>query len=155
MMPDYPDRKQVTERVIAALLYQQLYQSFWIDKWHISPYYATTHTVLALLKLKEYRLIEYSHAIEWISHTQHPDGSWGFFGEGTQEETAYALLALLHYDDHIGEVDGDLIKRGIDYLLANYHPDVRHPELWIAKTLYTPHNIVNAAILAAFALYDR
>jgi len=155
VMPDYPERPRVWEAVIEALVETQLYQSFWIDKWHISPYYATSHIILALLRLEEYELVDYSHAVEWMLHAQHEDGSWGYFGQGTLEETAYALLTLMHYHERKGNVDLEKIRKGAVYLRRGFANDPVFPEMWIAKTLYTPVNMVKAIIIAALMLYEH
>ncbi len=155
LLPDYPDREFVWERVLATLLEQRLYESFWIDKWHISPYYATAHVLAALINIEQYSVIEQTHSVDWLLHTQHADGTWGYYGGGTVEETAYALLALLHYHDRIDRLDADIFKRGITHLYQAYETNPRYPELWIAKTLYTPEGVVKALILAVLALYEQ
>lgn len=156
LMPDYPDRQVVWESVIAAtLLDQQLYQSYWIDKWHASPYYATAHVLIALLKEQEYQLVNHSQAIDWMLHMQREDGSWGYFGRGTFEETAYVLLALLHYHRHIAPIKADVLRRGAAYLAPAIQTTPHYPQMWIAKTLYAPEGIISAAIWAALALYEQ
>jgi halimadienyl-diphosphate synthase len=155
LMPDYPDRQVVWESVIATLLDQQLYQSYWIDKWHASPYYATAHVLIALLKEQEYQLVRHSQSIDWMLHMQREDGSWGYFGRGTFEETAYVLLALLHYHRHIAPIKADVLRRGAAYLYRAWETETTYPELWIAKTLFTPDDIIRASILAALAAYEQ
>src|SRR5207249_11914843 len=34
-------------------------------------------------------------AFTWLKNSQLEDGSWGWFGKGTPEETAYAVQALM------------------------------------------------------------
>jgi len=156
LIPDYPDRQDKRDRIVTMMLSSQIYESYWIDKWHASPYYATAHVLLALMGMQEPLLAECHNSIEWLVHTQRSDGSWGFFDWGTVEETAYALLALLHYHRRVKAVDEEVLKRGAVYL---YHcmaqKGLTHPELWIAKSLYAPKNIVKAAILAATNLYQE
>ncbi len=153
-MPDYPDRQEVWDRIVTMFLASQKYQSYWIDKWHTSPYYATAHVLVSLITTQEPLLSECLHSIDWILHTQHDDGSWGFFGQGTAEETAYALLALLHYHRNVQRMDADILKKGASYLYPRIEAESVYPELWIAKTLYAPGSIVQAAILAAAILYQ-
>ncbi len=155
LMPNYPDRQEVWDHVVATLLTAQRYQSYWVDKWHASPYYATAHVLVALIRVHTPVLAECVHSIEWLLHTQRDDGSWGYFHRGTAEETAYALLALLHYHRQVEAVDTQVLKRGMTYLCRAAHTDQGYPELWIAKSLYAPGNIVRAAILAAIALYQE
>lgn len=152
-MPDYPDRDMVVTNIIISLLDHRRYETFWIDKWHISPYYATAHALIALIEANEGVVVQHSNTLEWFIHTQRRDGSWGYFDRGTSEETAYVLLALLYYHEQLGRIDKSILRRGIDYLLQ--HRGEPHPELWIAKTLYTPHDIVESAILATLTRYEH
>ena len=155
-MLDYPDRREVWNRIVTMLLANQHYRSFWVDKWHASPYYATAHVLVALMDAQEPLLSECQYSIDWLLHTQRADGSWGYFGQGTAEETAYAVLALLHYHRQAKAIDVEALRRAGEYLRPVIH-DAGHeyPELWIAKTLYAPESIVRSAILAAAMLYEE
>jgi len=156
LMPDYPDRREVWSRIVTMLLASQHYRSFWVDKWHASPYYATAHVLVALISGQEPLLSECQYSIDWLLHTQRADGSWGYFGQGTAEETAYAVLALLHYHRQVKAISVEALRRAGDYLHSMVREtEYKHPELWIAKTLYTPESIVGAAILAAAILYEE
>lgn len=156
LMLDYPDRREVWNRIVTMLLANQHYRSFWVDKWHASPYYATAHVLVALMDAQEPLLSECQYSIDWLLHTQRADGSWGYFGQGTAEETAYAVLALLHYHRQAKAIDVEALRRAGEYLQPIIH-DAGHeyPELWIAKTLYAPESIVRSAILAAAMLYEE
>ncbi len=155
VIPDYPDRRQVWENIVATLLDHQLYQTYWIDKWHASPFYVTSHALVALTQMGEHQLVVHSQVVGWLLHTQRSDGSWGYFDRGTAEETAYALLALLHYHRYIAPINTDVLRRGAAYLYRAWETETTYPELWIAKTLFTPDDIIRAAILAALALYAQ
>jgi len=49
----------------------------------------------------------------------------------------------------------DIIHRGATHLALKHEAsDWTYPELWLAKSLYAPHDIVRAAILAALILYE-
>lgn len=152
-MPDYPERDQVWNSIIRSILSLQKYRCFWIDKWHASPLYATAHTVIALIKAGEYQLVEYSGSIEWLMNTQREDGSWGYFDRGTAEETAFAVLTLMHYYETMELIDKDIIHRGIEFLYRQKDLNVPHPELYIGKVLYAPIDVIEALILAAFTRY--
>jgi halimadienyl-diphosphate synthase len=155
LMPDYPDANEVKRHIILALLDNRVYNMYWIDKWHASPFYATAHALVGLLKEGTYLVRACHHTIDWLLHTQHEDGSWGFFQQGTAEETAYVLTALLHYSRY-EPVDPDILRRGMAYLLkAPYEPASTYPELWLAKSIYAPYDIVRAAILATLILYEE
>jgi halimadienyl-diphosphate synthase len=153
LMPDYPDRQEVWDRVVTMLLADRKYQSYWIDKWHASPLYATSHVLISLLHSNEPLVSECIGSVDWLVHVQRNDGSWGHFDRGTAEETAYALLTLLHYHRRFGMVDADVLRRGAAYLWQAVELDQTHPDLWIAKSLFAPEGVVRAAILAAMLLY--
>jgi hypothetical protein len=153
LMPEYPDRQEVWDRVITMLLAERKYQSYWIDKWHASPLYATSHVLISLLHSNEPLVSECIGSVDWLVHVQRSDGSWGHFDRGTAEETAYALLALLHYHRRFGMVDAGVLTRGAAYLWRAAEVDGTYPDLWIAKSLFAPQGVVRAAILAAMLLY--
>ncbi|MBF8189309.1 hypothetical protein ITP53_26960 [Nonomuraea sp. K274] len=143
---------EVRERLAGLLAERQRQDGSWDDRWHASPYYATLSCVLAL---GEYggpgRAPAVARAREWVVGTQRPDGSWGRW-EGTPEETAYAVQALLLPEAAAGRRVGERFERaavrGHEFLqrtggMADY------PPLWHDKDLYTPIAVVRAAILAA------
>ena len=123
----------------------------WRDKWHISPLYATSQAIAAL---QGHRDDLVAPAIKWLLATQHPNGAWGF-GEGTDEETAYAVMALLG-------AEGLTRARHLDWspaldracaFLADRLGLEDYPELWIGKALYVPQLVVRSAILGALDRY--
>ncbi len=154
-LPDYPDREEIRNRAVTMIFSERKFRSFWVDKWHASPYYATGHVLLALIQTGDPLLSECQYSIDWLEHTQRADGSWGFFGQGTVEETAYALLALLHFHRRVQPVALPVLQQGARYLFRMLEvASPRYPELWIAKTLYAPESIIRAAVLAAAILYE-
>lgn len=154
LLPEYPNRHEVQERIIVTLLEKRVYELYWVDKWHASPYYATTHAVVALLAEGHFLEHAYQPAIDWLLHTQNDDGSWGYFQIGTVEETAYALTALLHYNRRHA-IDQDVLHRGAAYLAERHTgPGSQYPELWIGKDLYAPYDVVRAAVVSALILYE-
>lgn len=153
LLPDYPDRQEVWDRVVTMLLVSRKYQSYWVDKWHASPLYATSHVLISLLQSEEPLVSECLGSLDWLVHLQRDDGSWGFFGLGTAEETAYALLTLLHYHRQFGLVDRQVLKKGATFLWCTPARNRAYPDLWIAKSLFAPERVVRAAILAAMQLY--
>jgi halimadienyl-diphosphate synthase len=154
-MPEYPKRREVREQILVTLLDKRVYELYWVDKWHASPYYATTHAVVALLAEGHFLEHAYQPAIDWLLHTQNDDGSWGYFQTGTVEETAYALTALLHYARH-HSINADVLHRGAAYLARRHEgPASQYPELWIGKDLYVPYDVVRAAVLSALILYEE
>ena len=154
LMPDYPDRQEVWDRVVTMLLASRKYQSYWTDKWHASPFYATTHVMMSLLESDEPLISECFGSIDWMTHMQRADGSWGYFGEGTAEETGYVLLTLLRFHQRFDTVNVDVLHKGAAYLWRVSESGRNHPDLWIAKSLFAPEGVVQSAILAALHLYQ-
>jgi halimadienyl-diphosphate synthase len=155
LMPDYPDRQEVWDRVVTMLLASRKYQSYWTDKWHASPFYATSHVLIGLLESNEPLISECLGSIDWLIHMQRSDGSWGYFDRGTAEETAYVLLTLLRFHLRFNTVDAAVLHRGAAYLWRAFEFDQTYPDLWIAKSLFAPEGVVGSAILAAMHLYQE
>jgi halimadienyl-diphosphate synthase len=148
-VPGYPEADRAISR-ICDYLADQHSGLYWIDKWHISPLYATAHVLCAVEDLAPHHRRRVAHLVErsreWLRHSQNADGSWGFYGQPTREETAYGLLALAASAD-----DRDMrhCQAAADYLRDVTAAGVSHPPLWIDKCLYIPPLVVNAAIDAA------
>lgn len=140
-------------RVVGFLAEGRSNHTYWFDKWHISPYYATAHAAVVLEQVSGSsagRATELAAtALEWIRETQREDGSWGFYDAATSEETAYALLALGRSRARRRD-DDDRLRRGVAYLRAKggATPASPWPPLWIDKCLYTPPSVVAAAVEA-------
>lgn len=115
---------------------------YWFDKWHASPYYPTSHAVIALAGYDN-PLAE--RAVSWIIETQARDGSWGFFVP-TAEETTYCLQALLAWKQQTNNIPDGVIERGVKWLTQHSEPP--YPMLWIGKSLYCPREVVRGAILS-------
>jgi hypothetical protein len=150
-VPGYPDAHRTVSNIL-GYLQEQHNGLFWIDKWHISPLYATAHVLCVLQDLQPAfrdRLAPMvARSREWLRQSQNADGSWGFYGQPTAEETAYGLLALAA-DNHIDARDRIRGDAAAAYLTTAVETDVAHPPLWVDKCLYVPPLIVNAAIEAA------
>ncbi|HUF38194.1 MAG TPA: hypothetical protein VMN57_06710 [Anaerolineales bacterium] len=157
LMPDYPDREEVIERIEAMLFASRRFNLFWTDKWHASPYYATAHALVTLLGSHRKVRRECLDTIEWMIHNQREDGSWGYFNMGTPEETAYALLALQQAFKY-KLVPADVLRKGADYLIGVSgleDPQPGYVELWLGKCLYAPYDIIRATILAALIRHEQ
>jgi halimadienyl-diphosphate synthase len=158
-VPGFPDAPRAIERLLDYIEGEQVNGLYWLDKWHISPFYATAHALHVLYQLpSEYAsrvgpMVERSWA--WLRESQNENGSWGFYGEPTCEETAYALLALAtvgpaHEDDRARAQ----CAAGLEYLsaaadAAEDGAEVLFPPLWVDKCLYTPTLVVRAVMDAA------
>ncbi len=126
--------------------------TFWFDKWHASPYYTTGHAIIALGDRPELS----EGATRWIERTQRPDGSWGHYGKGTAEETAYCVQALA-FQRRLGHpVDAGAVERGAAFLdRSSERRSQAYTPLWIGKTLYTPPVVVHSTVLGALALVEQ
>ena len=151
---DYPGRERAITKIVRFLEQARYLGGYWIDKWHISPYYATSHAIVALAALRDRGELEnmdlIDAAVGWIVRTQNEDGSWGWCGMPTTEETAYAVLALCRTrSGPLSSGVTEAIESGLAYLRA--HRNAPRPALWIDKCLYYPTRIVDAVIQAALS----
>ena len=136
------------QKIIKYLYSERSDEGFWTDKWHSSPYYATSHAIIACTGYL-YELVNVG--VEWMIATQNPDGSWGFVGQ-TAEETAYCLQALMSWYKQGLQVPKQVLTRGAAWLIQRTAPP--YPPLWLHKTLYCPTLIVQSAILGALQQYE-
>jgi halimadienyl-diphosphate synthase len=145
-----PRHMAVMAKLAAWLCGRQEEDGSWLDRWHVSPYYATACCAIALHEFGGERSAGVvAGAVDWVLATQRGDGSWGRW-EGTAEETAYALQTLLLADVAGQDRWWDAVDRGYHRLL-----DLRNreaPPLWVDKDLYLPQAIVRAAVLSALHL---
>jgi halimadienyl-diphosphate synthase len=145
-------------RLVNFLEEQRRGLPFWQDKWHISPYYPTSHALAAYCRLDAARATS-DAVVNWIAESQNPNGSWGWENrQGTLEETAYALQALMVYAQTYGWLDDMLLvaKAGADYLRREYRPYVWEEDtLWIAKTRYSPLLVVRSTVLSALLMAEE
>jgi halimadienyl-diphosphate synthase len=120
--------------------------AYWVDKWHSSPYYSTSHAVIACVGLANNAVEE---SVQWLLSTQNKDGSWGTY-LSTAEETAYALQALWVWNDKVAKVTKSVFKNGERWLRE--HIDGPYPPLWIGKCLYNPSLVIRSAVISALTL---
>lgn len=144
---EFPDREEVMERLARFLRGKMSPQGFWMDKWHASPYYPTSHAVLALCDV-EPSLAE--RAVAWIMNTQNENGLWGK-NDGTLEETAYAVQALMYYHQHAERINIERVSKAISTLnikVTSLLSAVQN-DLWVGKALYNPVRVVWSSIASA------
>lgn len=150
-VPGYPDAEAAMERIVNYLADQHS-GLYWIDKWHISPLYATSHVLCVLDNLpapwRGRLAYQAERSREWLRQSQNLDGSWGFYGQSTPEETAYGLLALTASAD---DRDVRHCEAAANYLRQATSDGESHPAMWIDKCLYIPPLVVDAAIQAALS----
>jgi halimadienyl-diphosphate synthase len=139
------------DKILHFLRVNDINGYFWFDKWHISPYYLTATAVWSLQGIADDLL---QRRIQWIQKTQRLDGGWGYYQASTTEETAYCLEALLYWDKHVERIDPLYLHAAAHYIMEHAH-EKKRPPMWIAKSLYTSHFLVESAILGALMNYQR
>lgn len=144
--PSHP----AVQKVLYFLKTVRMHRPFWLDKWHASPYYPTTHAIIASTGYVDEMAVE---AVDWILSTQEADGSWGYYDLSTAEETAYCLQALAIWSRLNGGVPSDVLERGSQWLKR--HLDPPYPPLWIGKCLYCPVLVVRSAVLSALLMANK
>ncbi len=149
----YASNNERVQQLLAFLDSARVGKPFWLDKWHVSPYYTTCHAVIATLDLTT----DFADlVINWVLSTQGSRGGWGYEVE-TPEETAYALQILIYYAQTQGWTQHLRAKaqEGVEYLRSQYRPFVLEGEpLWIGKNRYAPYLVIRAAILSALLLAE-
>ncbi|KAF0107880.1 MAG: Halimadienyl diphosphate synthase (type-B diterpene cyclase) [Anaerolineaceae bacterium] len=135
------------QKVLAFLRNSRVAGKFWFDKWHASPYYATSH---AIINTCRYDRKLAKQAVDWILESQKPNGAWGFFHAPTAEETAYCIQALSVWNQTGGKIDPSVLRKASDWLLEHAEPP--YPPMWIGKCLYCPEKVVRSSILSALSL---
>ncbi len=140
------DKNSSVQKIIHFLRRARGAQPFWLDKWHSSPYYATSHAVIACAGLANDAVEE---SVQWILKTQNSNGSWGTYLP-TAEETAYAIQALWIWNQRVAHIPKTILKNGARWLKENM--DQPYPPLWIGKCLYSPNLVIRSAVISALAL---
>jgi halimadienyl-diphosphate synthase len=142
----YPPDHPIIQKILHFLQREQSNKPYWLDKWHSSPYFATSHLITACAG---YQNDLAQSAVDWILSSQNVDGTWGFFGP-TTEETAYCIQALCIWERETGKKVRKHLANSTKWLQD--HLDDPHPPLWIGKGLYCPTLIVRSTLLSALAL---
>ena len=146
----FPRQQVMQQKVVRFLRDVRVDGDHWTDKWHGSPFYATAHAVFALTALAPDLCTQ---ALRWLSRNQLEDGSWGWFGKGTAEETAYAVQAWLTVPEQLRQGLRIDLDKADDYLREK--GGETQPQMWIGKTVYAIEPIVSSAILSARLLLAR
>jgi hypothetical protein len=137
------------QKILKHLQKVRTEDTYWYDKWHISPYYTTSHAVITCAGYANH-VIE--PAVTWILNTQRNDGSWGY-QFSSAEETAYCLQALFTWKKHGGDVPIDVLKNATEWLKDHDTPP--YPPLWLGKGLFSADVIVQSAIISALMLAEK
>jgi halimadienyl-diphosphate synthase len=142
---EFPDRTEVIEKLLKFLSKNMCPDGYWIDKWHVSPYYPTGHAIIALCGLEQ-SLAE--KAISWLLDTQNVNGTWGENG-GTLEETSYAIQALMCYYQQGGQVDRESVSKALSAMsFKTSTPDLLADQ-WVGKVLYSPARVLWSSAASA------
>ncbi len=142
----YGAEDKTVKKILHFLNDERINHKYWIDKWHTSPYYVTSHAIIALADIDPYLAED---AIQWILDAQKPHGGWGHQST-TAEETAYCLQALMVWKKKGHYVPDEALNLGLDWLLQNMHHP--YPPLWMAKCLYSPTLVVRSTIMCVLML---
>ena len=140
---DHPSITKITEFLRQA----RRGNSYWLDKWHTSPYYITSHAIISLKGVDDGLCRD---AVEWILDTRNENGAWGYYGQPTAEETAYCIQALKLWEKYGGKIPAGVVEGSEAWLSDHVEPP--YPPLWISKALYCPELVVRTTILCALAL---
>jgi squalene cyclase len=146
----YDKKHPSVKKIINFLKRTRTDEGYWLDKWHASPYYTTSHIIILA---STYDRDVCQKAIDWILRNQRADGSWRFYPESTAEETAYCIQSLCIWKQEGGSLPLRTIKDGMNWLLQ--HLEFPYHSLWIGKGLYCPNDVVKSAILSALLLANE
>lgn len=149
-VPDsVPHKQRWIDKAVTAVRHFDNNGRYWTDKWHTSPYYVNAMALRTLPGLADD--LAYKR-LEWLLATQQADGGWGYHGQSTPEETAYCLEVLLFWHTRIAPIAPEVLDAAAAYLLPHVAAQHFVPQ-WVAKVLYTPVRVVQAAILSALYAY--
>lgn len=146
----FPRQHVIEQKVMKFLRDARVDQDHWLDKWHVSPFYATAHAIFALAAAAPDVCLP---AYAWFGNSQREDGSWGWFDRGTPEETAYAVQALMAGPAAVRAGMEDNLRRAEKYLNETDGEPVI--PMWVGKTLYAPDEVIHSAVLSARILLAR
>jgi len=150
---DFPRREEMLFKALNVLKDHLAGTEYIVDKWHISPYYSTSHAITSLIGVADNTI---NKPINWLLKTQRDNGSWTFYPgcpKAAVEETAYVLMALMMVYEKTGNIPFKVIEDGFRYLSTHYTSAEELPALWIHKALYNPYHIVDAVILSTMTKY--
>jgi halimadienyl-diphosphate synthase len=141
----FDKRHPSVSKILQFLKRNKLSSGYWDDKWHISPFYTTSHAIIACAGFADELVAE---AVEWLIKNQKFDGAWGTFN-ATAEETAYALQALWFWNQNGGNIPKSILLNGKRWLENNKS---KYEPLWIGKCLYSPRLVIDSAVFCALNL---
>jgi halimadienyl-diphosphate synthase len=146
----YDSRHPSVKKVLNYLRTNQYPDGYWVDKWHISPFYPTAHIII---NCADWDKAMCEKAMDWMLKMQQSTGAWGYFGIPTAEETAYCLQALEVWRRRGNKVPVAHLISGAQWLERNYTESLH--QLWIGKVLYCPENVVHSAMVNALSMVEE
>lgn len=151
----YDDFLKDRALIIEFLYKNQEAEGYWFDKWHISPYYTTSHLIIELFKFNSGVSKTFDKGVNWLLSSQKSSGGWGYFERETLEETAYAIQALIYLHSNTKQKTYfDAIKKGFDYILKQSEDrSYLNDYLWIDKGLYATYSINRVLLLSLMYTY--
>jgi hypothetical protein len=145
LLPSTQTTRAVIQQIVQWLKQQaQLTGPIFTDKWHASPIYPISTAVPALTGIADQLA---KHCVEWLLTQQHDNGAWGELGSPSLEETAFASLALAHWQQHSKNIPVKCLQQA-KIFLEHYQTLPQQP-LWIGKVLYCPQYVVLSLLAAA------
>ncbi len=150
----YEDRD--VQRAIEFLLRLQEPDGSWWGRWGVNYIYGTYLALVGLRVISPFigfdmNRDEIKRAAAWLRGVQNSDGGWGETcesykrpelrgkGPSTPSQTAWALIGLMAAGDYGSEV----VKRGVEYLLAKQNVDGSWPEAEFTGTGFPGHFYIN------------
>lgn len=132
----YNGYERVKEKLIEFLSNAQKPDGSFLDKWHVSPYYCTSHAIIAI---EETNSIVRKKAIDFLLRKQEEiiENNLNL----PAEELSYIVLGLSQ-DNLISDEFSSLFLK----------TENNYDELWVDKGLYCPLNVV-AALVAFSKIY--
>jgi halimadienyl-diphosphate synthase len=145
LLPSTQTTRAVIQKIVQWLKQQaQLTGPIFTDKWHASPIYPISTAVLTLTGIADQLA---KHCVEWLLTQQQDSGAWGELGTPSLEETAFASLALAHWQQHSKNIPVNCLQQA-KIFLGHYQTLPQQP-LWIGKVLYCPQYVVLSLLAAA------
>ena len=131
--------KPAIDRGLSYLRETQQPDGSWFGRWGTNYVYGTWSVLCAFNAAGEDMAAPHIRkAVAWLESRQRPDGGWGEDGAtywsktkdaakaSTASQTAWAVLGLMA----AGEVDGEAVRRGIEYLLTAERDGDQWEEPW-------------------------
>ena len=135
----YENEHPVMKKGINYILHEQEEDGSWFGRWGTNYVYGTWSALCALsIAGIQKDAPAMRKAVAWLESNQHADGGWGETGDSyyperrenslakmsTPSQTSWAVLALMT----AGEVKGNAVRRGINYLLRANRTGVKWDE---------------------------